>query len=854
MELFAETGSPIEYWVRATLAEIACYRSDFLTMEGLLTKIRSDAHLTRYSALNQRLFWIEGLAHLSKMVTSKAAKAFQSADRAYSDEEEFRGVTDFYLSRSLEEASGPNWSDLYRALYNLSLHPESRHLADLLRNLANIFSEKHPEVAIYLFREGIEVANNLQDPSAIIELLIDRSRFRSHTGEKDRARRDLAVVETKWPSLAGHIFRRRLEFKKEVARCRTLDDHMPAHCVQVLTNAIAYYLEHDQTLLSDAYQTRADTYHLLAQTEAEEEDLTKAIEIYEKGITNRGIPRSLRLDQTEDLYERIAISRVSRGDHKTALELIDHSRSPLSAPIVRTYDHPVYEYMLASRGCDRPHSQMEFGHQLPKWTTLIEYTVQGENITAWIFRDKSVRRIKLGITKQQILKHLTPTPDPLSGRIRVNVATPELTRWLLQPLLPWLPDDGDLFLLTDSVLEKIHFAALKHPRTRQSLGGLYRPVCRLYKQESFSLDGNIRKALKLLRVSLAHSIDETRNAPARRPRMSIDSILDELPDDTALIEYFASKDALLIWIAYKGKLRLYSTPVNSNQLNTTIDKWLATMNNLSPTQAESLSFMLYRSLIEPIRNDLPDSGDLVIVPGRYLNKIPFAALADPKSGKYMIEKYSVSTTTSATLYLQQLARHPHPNHRDWTAYVINNPISIKHPVQRPSLPGAASEAETILHLFPGSETITGIYANHGLSFRPDQRHSIIHFAGHWDPLNRTYDQTIEADSLPITDNIKLVVLSACRTVSNRWGRRENGFGIAGNLLDHWVPAVAASYWDIDDRATNHLLHRFYIHLGAGQDAANALRSAQLDLLYGEDQALHHPSKWASFQLLGFGGI
>lgn len=854
-ELFSRTGSPFEHWAHAALAEIAHYRSDFLNTERLLAKIRSDAHLTRYPALNRRLFWIEGLGHLSKLEPSRAEKAFRSASWGHHDEEEFAGIIDFYSSRSLEEASEPNLSDIHRALYNLSRHPESKHLVDLLRNLANTFSEKHPEVAIYLFREGLEVANNLQDPSPIIELLIDRSRFWSHIGEKDKARRDLAAVERKWPSLAGHIFRRRLEFKKEVARCRTLDDRMPAQCVQVLTNAIAYYLEHDQTLLSDAYQIRADVYHLLARIEAEEEDLAKAIELYEKGIISSGILRSRRLEQTRALYESMSASKLSNGDHKTALELIDRSRSPISTHIARTYDHPSYKYMLASRGCNRPYSQMEFEHQLPKRTTLIEYKVQGDNIVAWVFRNKSVRRIKLGVTSRQILKHITPTPDPLSGRLRVNVASPELTQWLLQPLLPWLPEDGDLVLLTDPVLEKVWFAALKHPRTGQSLGGPYRLVCHLSRGERFSLDGDIQKALKLLQMSLAHSITETRNTPARRRlHTPINSILNKFPDSTALIEYFVSKDALLIWTAHKGKLSFHSTPINSDELNTTIDRWLATMNNLPAPQAENLSFMLYRSLIEPIINNLPGSGDLVIVPDTYLNKVPFAALADPRSGKYMIERYSVSTTTSATLYLQQLARFSHPNHRNWTAYVVNNPVSIKRPVQRASLPGAASETETILRLFPGSEMVTGIYANRELSFWPDQRHSIVHFAGHWDPPNRAYDGTIEADSLPIVDNVKLVVLSACHTVSNRWGHRENGFGIAGSLLDRWVPAVVASYWDIDDRATNHLLRQFYAYLRAGQDAANALRSAQLELLHGEDLALRHPSKWASFQLLGFGGI
>jgi CHAT domain-containing protein len=62
-------------------------------------------------------------------------------------------------------------------------------------------------------------------------------------------------------------------------------------------------------------------------------------------------------------------------------------------------------------------------------------------------------------------------------------------------------------------------------------------------------------------------------------------------------------------------------------------------------------------------------------------------------------------------------------------------------------------------------------------------------------------------------------------------------------------SVIASLWQVDDTSTSVLMKHFYSYLASGEDKANALRLAKLDLIrqYQQDPV---PYFWAAFTLHG----
>jgi len=100
----------------------------------------------------------------------------------------------------------------------------------------------------------------------------------------------------------------------------------------------------------------------------------------------------------------------------------------------------------------------------------------------------------------------------------------------------------------------------------------------------------------------------------------------------------------------------------------------------------------------------------------------------------------------------------------------------------------------------------------------------------------------------------LVTLSACDTAlgSGYFAEMPAGdefVGMTRAFLAAGSTSVMATLWDVDDKASGHLMQHFYEQLTTGGgDRAGALAEAQRELR--ADKALKHPYYWAPFILVG----
>jgi CHAT domain-containing protein len=95
----------------------------------------------------------------------------------------------------------------------------------------------------------------------------------------------------------------------------------------------------------------------------------------------------------------------------------------------------------------------------------------------------------------------------------------------------------------------------------------------------------------------------------------------------------------------------------------------------------------------------------------------------------------------------------------------------------------------------------------------------------------------------------LVVLSACRTALGQDVKGEGLIGLARGFLHAGAPRVVAALWEIDDRATEQAMKRFYEGmLGRSERPAEALRAAQVALW--KSKGWEAPYYWAAFILEG----
>jgi CHAT domain-containing protein len=112
---------------------------------------------------------------------------------------------------------------------------------------------------------------------------------------------------------------------------------------------------------------------------------------------------------------------------------------------------------------------------------------------------------------------------------------------------------------------------------------------------------------------------------------------------------------------------------------------------------------------------------------------------------------------------------------------------------------------------------------------------------------------------------ELVTLSACETALGREAGGEGLLGLTRAFQYAGARSVLASLWAVGDESTAELMKRFYGHLQSGKDKAEALRSAQLEIIAAARAPAaegtrgvsrvsasvgSHPYRWAAFQLVG----
>jgi CHAT domain-containing protein len=268
---------------------------------------------------------------------------------------------------------------------------------------------------------------------------------------------------------------------------------------------------------------------------------------------------------------------------------------------------------------------------------------------------------------------------------------------------------------------------------------------------------------------------------------------------------------------------------------------------------------LYDLLITPILSAgiLDPSTRLLIVPHGALGALPFAALWNRRTGRFLIEDHELGYLPTVAAVLAPPAT---------TQFTLKS-IEVFAPLPD-SLPGTASEARAIRQLVPSAELRLG-----RSSSEPGVRQALesgrsVHLASHGihNPQNPLFsriivgsgrahgpmdDGRLEAhEILGLATTSPLVFLSGCETGLGSAG--EDPFATTsdeGSLSQAFLFAgagqVVATLWPVSDIGATDLAERFYRHLRAGLEPGQSLTLAQRELL-----ATSKGFAWAAYTISG----
>ena len=366
--------------------------------------------------------------------------------------------------------------------------------------------------------------------------------------------------------------------------------------------------------------------------------------------------------------------------------------------------------------------------------------------------------------------------------------------------------------------------------------------------------------------------------------------------ETAVLIYpFVLEDKLwLVWATAGNVIGSVEVPVPQAELSTTVQRFGELLNRGALDDLQATSQQLYGWIIEPLEAELEKNGvdHLIFVNDRVTRYIPMAALFDGEN--FLIERYRVSTVLSPAV-TETGGRLGAVDESQVLGLGLTQAVAGLNP-----LPAVQEELAAIVRndslgagIFPGRVFLDNAFTFDALRDNVAS-HRVLHMATHaaFVPgrAQESYIVLGNGDRLSIPDietierrlrNLHLVVLSACQTALGGPAGDGDGTEIAG-LSSYFLrpgraEAVVASLWKVDDDSTSILMQRFYEFLATGElTKAEALRQAQLSLLYNEDTATRlaasrasisietldgrplsavgsqHPYHWAPFILIGNG--
>ncbi len=304
-------------------------------------------------------------------------------------------------------------------------------------------------------------------------------------------------------------------------------------------------------------------------------------------------------------------------------------------------------------------------------------------------------------------------------------------------------------------------------------------------------------------------------------------------------------------------------------------------------QYTTASYQLYKKLILPVKELLPDQSELIIIPDGVLGYIPFDALLtspienndNPRDFPYLLKDYQTSIAYSATL-LKEMRNKKHASIPDKnflalapsfesdntdTLLLAARNIDLTNEKNRlGALLYNISEVERIQEII-GGDILTGTMATEAAFVEKASEYQILHLSTHGKANDKVGDYSFLAfyntkDSIEnewlynreiyeLDLNADMVVLSACETGIGEMQRGEGIISLARGFSYAGAKSIITTLWSVNDQQTSEIMSYFYANIKDGKQSKDAaLRKAKLE--YIENSTSPEPYFWAAFIPIG----
>ncbi len=334
-----------------------------------------------------------------------------------------------------------------------------------------------------------------------------------------------------------------------------------------------------------------------------------------------------------------------------------------------------------------------------------------------------------------------------------------------------------------------------------------------------------------------------------------------LPKATAILQLTTTPSRIVLVAINNGAVVGAVTSTSREEITALRKSLIDAMTNDDDHQMRIAARQLFTALIQPVAAAVLCTEYLVIVPDGSTADIPFSALVDPATDRYLMEDRTVLVTPNASAFVAREDQHPNPTPARY--FVAGDPQFDSHRFPRlPRLSAARDEIAQLAAAY-GCQPLLGTGFTRKRLLEEIRGADLIQIAAHAVingndaalsviPLTPTAD---DAGLLYLGDVSRLnlprrpvVILAGCQTASASHG---NGMlrSFAFAFLAAGSRTVIGTVSNVDDESARAVSVAFHRELHGGGGPTAALRRAQIGFLRSHS-AIHLIQSALSFQSYG----
>jgi len=348
-------------------------------------------------------------------------------------------------------------------------------------------------------------------------------------------------------------------------------------------------------------------------------------------------------------------------------------------------------------------------------------------------------------------------------------------------------------------------------------------------------------------------------------------VRDALRPGEVLLEYLVTPDRLIVFVMTPSGVRVVETALRAEDLLTRVRVTLGLLGTPASSASATDGVMreLHSALLSPATRSAIPAGTrrLIIVPHSILSYLPFAALRNPVTSRYLVEDFDVLRLPSASAL--PTLRNRRREVRTGGVAFRSAELLAPFPAQ---LPGTRREVQAAARSMRGAQTYVGQRADEPRLRGALGHDGVVHVATHGvmnarNPMfsrialsrgaagGSADDGRLEVhEVLRLRIRSPLVFLSGCETGvgmtgATHWSKGEDYATLAQAFLYAGTRDVIATLWKIEDEGAATFAGRFYTHLRESSPS-DALALAQREMI--RDSRFSAPYHWASYAISGEG--